>query len=329
MAAPSAKQYTFKGAVPTAAPARSARSGCRTVQEKCGQTCTTAKACAKYGCNKEVAVKCTKLVSSKFDCHVTRTVDCKKRVYKTYACDKWSTEWVADGCEKRVTKKYGCHKEVKATCEKSRIVSVACDVKKQVPCKKQVPHKCTKQVAKQCFKVEKKSAACTKTYRKQVNCANGSSIDYNGKACYETIAYPSTCKTEVKTPFDCSYHTTYDCTKTVDATCEKTVKSLCQKAEKVGVPCTKKEWSHDGCSHEVTEKYGCHKSVKKAATCGYTEEVAAKCEEKKWVKGGCTKTEKRDALCKKNVWDGKCCAAHKDVKTCKDKFCPKKVCGYY
>lgn len=156
---------------------------CKKVWRKCGvdsASCKTTKACTQRGCSHQVPYVCTVPVKSTYGCAVNQTVDCAKPVWRSYPCDKWAWGWVADGCERAVAKAYGCRKEVPAICTKGRDVTVACDVTKTVACKKWVPQQCSKRVHKQCHNIESKSAPCTKTFQKEVNCASGRRYGYDG-----------------------------------------------------------------------------------------------------------------------------------------------------
>lgn len=280
------KQYTV--GAPPAAPR--GRSSCTVTKYDCGQTCTTAKACVKYGCTKEVAVKC------------------QKSYWKTYDCEKLVDKLVKGGCEKDVKQTYGCNQTVKAKCDKTREVSKACKKTQKYACKKDAPATCTRGVYKQCTKTVKKNAPCTKTYKKEVNCSWGVRYGYDGKPCFDNISYQSTCPKDVKETYDCSFTESYKCTKKVDATCEKQVDSLCKSTEKYQVDCDKQAYDPKGCTRTIKQKFDCNKKVKET------------------VKNGCGKTTYYDALCKKKVTDSKCCAKQEDKKTCVTKFCETRKC---
>ncbi|GAB0495762.1 hypothetical protein MMPV_007067 [Pyropia vietnamensis] len=251
----------------------------------------TTKGVYHQGMPKQSPYTCSYTVAKRYDCHVETQAPCKKPIWRSYSCDKWSWGWVANGCERAVKKAYGCIKEVAGKCTKERDVTVACEVTKKVACKKAV------------------RAPCDKTYRKAVTCAKAHNYGYDGKPCYEEISYKGTCTTEQ------------------DTQCEVKSKGLCKKTQTYVVSCVKKEWSADGCTREVTEKYGCMKNTKSTSKCWYKEPPAeTTCVVKKWVKDGCRKMVRHTGQCMAWTWEPNCCAHSEMVHTCKDKWCPVTEC---
>lgn len=269
-------------------------SGCVRKWRKCGidtNSCTTTQRCTRHGCSKQTPYTCSYTVAKRYDCNVETQAPCKKPLWRSYSCDKWSWGWVANGCERVVKKAYGCVKEVAGKCTKERDVTEGCEVTKQVACKKVV------------------SSPCDKTYRKVVTCANAHSYGYDGKPCHELISYRGVC------------------TKEHDAQCEVKSKGLCKKTQTYDVPCTKKKWHANGCTYEATEKYGCMKNTKSTGKCWYKVPAAeATCLVKKWVVNGCRKMVHHTGQCKAWTWEPDCCAHSETVYTCKDKWCPVTEC---
>lgn len=300
-------------------------SSCYQQKYKCGEDyskCTYEYGvCVQFGCHKDVSYSCPYEAREKYDC--------LKKVDETYTVTErksyQDTQWVKGGCEKDGKIKYDCNKTYDEACKKQREVSFRCTKTRTVDCQKEKDATCTRRKYKQCFHPSKtESYPCTKYYKKEVYCSNGSSYGYDGKKCYENIAYQGTCTKQVGGgSYDCSYDESYPCKKKYDAKCEQSFDALCKRTETYDAKCSVTKWVGGGCEKDGKVKYDCNVTTTKY----YDEQVQKTRTVSKWVPGGCERTVTKPNTCTKREWDSKCCAKKEDKKTCEDKYCTKTVCN--